>query len=145
MTSRAIKIEPLYEVFRVRLLTYVPESEAPSLAETLSGGLNDASTAYPRGDFRILNVRRQRNTDAPFYTAELELTLYDQGAAKAIALEGLADIANEALSDFVDLPNGVFEVTPRDRDTAKPMSERADPDVVENVSTFDLILFPASA
>lgn len=143
MAAQTIDLGPLYDVFRLRLLTYRPASGAPALAESLSGGLNDTTDAYPRGVFRILNVRPRRGADGPFFGGELEVTLFNRPRTAASALEALSDIANEAVVGYVNLPAGVFSVQPRDRDTERPMSERADPEVVETTSTFDLLLFPA--
>jgi hypothetical protein len=145
VSAATIDVGPLYPVFRWRLLTFRPASGASSLAEALSGGLNDVTDAFPRGAFRIYNVRRRRGADAPFFTGELELKLFHRPRTQEIALEELADVANEALAGWYDLAAGVFEVLPRDRDTEPRFSERADPEVVENVSTFDLLLFPAPA
>jgi len=146
MAGQTVDLRAVAHALRLRLLLTRSVTGSETLAERLSGGLHRGSPPdnadYPYGAFRVMNLR-PHTIDAPVFTADVELMLFFRPRAEADALQDATDVAVEALSGFVDLTAGIYQVDVRDADVLPAFSESADPEIIVSRTTFAVKLFPA--
>lgn len=134
-------------VFRTRLMTFEPLDGSDPLGRRLSGGLNlvtvpDAA-AKPYGAIRPINIVRTGRTHLLLVSFNLEALWFHEPRAKALELEDVADVADQALLaeggwHYTDADGGWLRIVGAQRDTMRATrSTEADQELVQVRQLFE--------
>ena len=145
----AATTEALYKALRTQILDFVAEgSPTPdTLATSLTGqGIyavqGPDEVTYPYGVMRLQNRRTSGEYNGERETVDLELLLFHRPRNEQYPLEGLADIADEAMLRYVDNSAGLVFSRERQRDTLPAGTGPADREVVAIRCLYPLTIWP---
>jgi hypothetical protein len=137
-----------YASLRDKLLAFVPEGGgAPdTLQQRLTGGLwilqPKDTVSYPYGVMRLQDRETDGDYNGDRETLALELQLFGRNRAQQMAIEAMADTADEALLRFKDVTGGLMFSRSRQRDSIPAGSNPTDHEVVAVRMLYPLVAWP---
>ena len=143
----AATTEALYTSLRTALLAFQPAGGAtPESLGALLTGLwvvqGPDNVSYPYGIMRLQSRQSSGEYSGDRETVGLELTLYDRPRKQQYAVEGYADVAEQALLRYRDVTSGLVFARERQRDTLPQGTGPADREVVGVRLVFPLVVWP---
>ena len=143
-TSRA-----LYQTLTDQILDFVglgtptPDTLRTTLGGRFYLGVAPDSPTVPYGIVRLVNAQTRADYQGDCQNVDLEILLYHRPRSKALDLEDIADLVDQALLRYLSNVEGIIFARERFRDTLPVGVPPAERDVCGIRLLFSLIVWPA--